>query len=207
MRVKTEAKRESILAAASEVFLEAGFEGASMAEIATRVGGSKATLYSYFSSKEELFVAAMQEEASKQFEPVFLALNNEIGNLQEALQTFGEKMLEFLCLPSSIQTRRAVLAESGRTDIGKHFHEIGPKVGIQRFAEFLERQMKLGRLKKSNPQLAAIQLGALLDCETVMPLMMGIETAISKSQIKLAVGRAVETFLAAYAIPTKPLKK
>src|SRR5450830_964795 len=207
MRVKTEAKREAILAAASDVFLEAGFEGASMAEIAARIGGSKGTLYGYFSSKEELFVAAMHEEASKQIEPVLSALSKEVDNLQDALQTFGEKILEFLCSPSSIQTRRAVLAESGRTDIGKHFHELGPKVGMQRVAEFLERQMKLGRLKTSDPLLAATQLAALLECETVLPLMLGLEETISKSRIKLSVGRALETFFAAYAVQKRPLAK
>ena len=60
MRVRTESKREAILEAASHVFLESGFEGASMAEIAARVGGSKATLYGYFGSKEDLFVEVTQ---------------------------------------------------------------------------------------------------------------------------------------------------
>jgi AcrR family transcriptional regulator len=207
MRVKTETKRESILAAASDVFLEAGFEGASMAEIATRIGGSKGTLYGYFSSKEELFVAVIHEEASKQFEPVFAALNKEADNLAKTLQTFGEKILEFLCLSTSIQTRRAVLAESGRTNIGKRFHELGPKVGMQQLAAFLDKQMALGKLNKSDPMLAALQLFALLECETVMPLMLGIEEALSKQRIKLAVGRALQTFFAAYAVQTGALEK
>ncbi|MFL9878176.1 TetR/AcrR family transcriptional regulator [Herbaspirillum rhizosphaerae] len=207
MRVKTEEKREAILAAASDVFLEAGFEGASMAEIAARIGGSKGTLYGYFSSKEELFVAVMHEEARKQFEPVFASLNKAVEDLEKTLQTFGEKVLEFLCLPSSIQTRRAVLAESGRSDIGKRFHELGPKVGMQQLAAFLEKQMDLQRLKKSDPMLAAHQLAALLECETVVPLMLGLEETISKPRIKLAVRLALTTFFDAYAIPTGSQKK
>ena len=63
MRVMTEAKREAILEAASKVFMEAGFEGASMAEISKVTGGSKDTLYSYFKSKEELFVDVMYHAA------------------------------------------------------------------------------------------------------------------------------------------------
>ena len=54
MRVKTEAKRQHIVDVAAQAFRELGFEGASMAEICARVGGSKATLYNYFASKEEL---------------------------------------------------------------------------------------------------------------------------------------------------------
>ena len=59
MRVRTEEKRDTIVQAASEVFLELGFEGASMSQIAARVGGSKRTLYGYFGSKEDLFLAVM----------------------------------------------------------------------------------------------------------------------------------------------------
>src|SRR5450830_1003670 len=182
MRVKTEAKREAILAAACEVFRDAGFEGASMADIAARIGGSKATLYGYFSSKEELFVAVMQDEAIKEFDPILSALDKEVSNIQEALQTCGEKVLEFLCSASRIQTLRAIIAQSGRTDIGKRFHESGPKVGLQRIAEFLERQMTQGRLKRADPLMAAVQLKALLECETVTPLLLGIEEKLSKKQ-------------------------
>ncbi|WLH14806.1 TetR/AcrR family transcriptional regulator [Pseudomonas hefeiensis] len=200
MRVKTQAKRDAILAAASQVFRDAGFEGASMGEIATKVGGSKATLYSYFSSKEELFVAAMHEVAHKEFEPVFVALDKKDDNLQETLQAFGEHVLQFLCSAATIQTRRAVIAESGRTEIGKRFHELGPQIGMQRIADFLNRQMSQGNLRKSDPLLAAVQLSALLECETVAPLMLRTVEKISKAQLKQATERALDTFLAAYAI-------
>ncbi len=56
MKVKREARREAMLAVALDLFREVGFEAASMSQIAARVGGSKATLYNYFSSKEELLL-------------------------------------------------------------------------------------------------------------------------------------------------------
>ena len=61
MRVKTEERRQAIIEVAREAFTAQGFENTSMAEIASRVGGSKATLYNYFSSKEELFAAVIDE--------------------------------------------------------------------------------------------------------------------------------------------------
>lgn len=75
MRVRTEAKRDAILEAAAEVFLEAGFEGASMSQIAARAGGSKRTLYGYFPSKEELFVAMAHNVATSFLDPVVDALS------------------------------------------------------------------------------------------------------------------------------------
>lgn len=59
MRVKSEAKRQAILAVARESFTRHGFETTSMSAIASEVGGSKATLYNHFSSKEALFEAVM----------------------------------------------------------------------------------------------------------------------------------------------------
>ncbi len=55
MKTKTESKRQAILKAAADVFRDVGFERASMEEIRARIGGSKATLYNYFPSKEKLF--------------------------------------------------------------------------------------------------------------------------------------------------------
>ncbi|AON53591.1 TetR/AcrR family transcriptional regulator [Herbaspirillum seropedicae] len=199
MRVKTAERRDAILAAAAEVFLEEGFEGASMAGISARIGGSKGTLYSYFKSKEELFVAVTHEQAKKQMEPALAALEKDTGDLQKTLQVFGEKAVSFLCQESTLQTHRMIVAESGRSDIGRRFHESGPKMGMERLAAFLSRQMQAGRLKQADPMLATLQLCALLDCETVKPMMLGLESAISRPRMKRMVGRAVETFLAAYA--------
>lgn len=203
MRVKTEAKREAIMEAASKVFLEAGFEGASMAEIAKMAGGSKATLYSYFKSKDELFVDVMHHAARQQIDPLLSALNQDNENLPKALQVFGEKMLSFLCTPGAIQTRRVVIGESGRTEIGKRFHEQGPKQGVKQIADFMQEQMTRGKLRQTDPVLVALQLNALLECETVIPLMLGIETELSPARLRLAVRRALRTFFAAYGMPAE----
>lgn len=198
MRVKTAAKRDAILAAAAEVFQESGFEGASMAEISARAGGSKGTLYAYFKSKEDLFVGVMHEQAKKQLDPALDALDRDDGELGTILQAFGEKAVGFLCQTSSIQTRRMIVAESGRSDIGLRFYEEGPKRGMQRIAAFMRRQMKQGRLRRADAMLAAHQLCALLDCETVNPMLLGMETKITPARRKRLVARAVQTFLAAY---------
>ena len=198
MRVKTAAKRDAILAAAAEVFKEAGFEGASMAEISARSGGSKGTLYAYFKSKEDLFVAVAHEEAKKELVPAIDALGKEHEDLATSLCVFGERTVNFLCQHSSLQTHRMILAESGRSNIGKRFHEEGPEKGMQRVASFMQELMNEGRLMQADPILATQQLFALLSCETVVPMMHGIENSISRIRIKHCVARAVDTFLNAY---------
>ena len=63
-RPKDPGKREAILAAARTMFLEQGYNGASMDAIATAAGVSKLTVYSHFGDKESLFNAAVHATCS-----------------------------------------------------------------------------------------------------------------------------------------------
>jgi len=204
MRVKTEAKREAIVQVASEVFRELGFEGASMVEIAARVGGSRATLYGYFASKEELFVAAIHGSAKRHFDPIFTALAEEgEEDIERVLQRFGEKILAVVCSQEIIQAHRAVIAESGRSDIGRLFYEGGPKKGVAALADFLEQQMRKGRLRVADPGVAAQHLLSLLDSETVRPYLLGIRGPLTRKELRETTQRALQVFLGGYAAGRK----
>ena len=93
MRVKTDAKRREILIAAAEVFREHGFAGASMSAVSERAGGSKATLYRYFASKEDLFVSLMLEKVLEHAEELFDTLQPS-DDLRRTLVRFGASLLE-----------------------------------------------------------------------------------------------------------------
>src|ERR1051326_809369 len=56
-------KRRQILDGARKVFMDLGFDGASMNEIARAAGVSKGTLYVYFTDKSRLFEAIVEDEA------------------------------------------------------------------------------------------------------------------------------------------------
>src|SRR3954467_13659308 len=64
-------KRRQILDGARKMFMDLGFDGASMNEIARAAGVSKGTLYVYFADKNRLFEAIMEEEALEQGKVVF----------------------------------------------------------------------------------------------------------------------------------------
>ena len=59
-------KRRQILDGARKVFMDLGFDGASMGEIARAAGVSKGTLYVYFADKNRLFEAIVEEESLEQ---------------------------------------------------------------------------------------------------------------------------------------------
>jgi AcrR family transcriptional regulator len=64
-------KRRQILDGARKVFMNLGFDGASMNEIARSAGVSKGTLYVYFADKCRLFEAIVEAEALEQGQVVF----------------------------------------------------------------------------------------------------------------------------------------
>ncbi|MCF8198032.1 MAG: TetR/AcrR family transcriptional regulator [Sulfuritalea sp.] len=58
---RKEARPSELMAAALELFVEKGFVGTRLEDVAARAGVSKGTLYLYFDSKEALFKAVVQE--------------------------------------------------------------------------------------------------------------------------------------------------
>ncbi|MFA6016049.1 MAG: TetR/AcrR family transcriptional regulator [Gallionellaceae bacterium] len=60
-RRRKEARPAELLAAALDLFVERGFSATKLDDVAARAGVSKGTLYLYFTSKEELFKAVIQQ--------------------------------------------------------------------------------------------------------------------------------------------------
>src|SRR5262245_47229580 len=134
MRVKTEEKRQAILEVAREVFRERGYVAASMAEMSARLGGSKGTLYSYFSSKEDLFMAVMLERVARLGAPVFEVLLRE-GDVKRALRQFIRRVIELHASQEVLDFKRIIISEGFRSELGKLFYEHGPRNQWQRFAD------------------------------------------------------------------------
>ena len=199
MRVRTEAKREAMVDAAAEVFLEAGFEGASMSQIAARAGASKRTLYGYFPSKEELFVAVAHSVAEKFISPIFTTLEEATETLPVALQRFCEQMLDFVCSEQVVQVWQTIIGVAGRSNAGVLFYESGPQRGMQRLAAFLQHQMDLGRLRQADPLVAARHLTGLLESQSLMPCVLGLLKAPSQEYLRGVAQQALQTFLWGYA--------
>src|SRR3990172_9523505 len=83
------ARRQAILDAARELFLERGYDGISMGDVVERAGGSLATVYSCFGSKEGLFDAILDELSAEIAAPLHeLAIGRQAP--REALQRLGE---------------------------------------------------------------------------------------------------------------------
>jgi AcrR family transcriptional regulator len=200
VKVRTEARRNAILEVAAQVFLEKGFEGASMSEIAQRVGGSRATLYGYFPSKEEVFLAVTNGQGEKHMRPAVSELAAHApGELQQALTRFSAKLVSFLASDETCATERMVIAEAGRSEIGRLFYETGPKVGLSAFAQVLHDAMARGDLRQADPWVASQHLVALIQAEIVHRWYDPTVPVPAPEQAHQMAERAVEVFVRGYA--------
>jgi AcrR family transcriptional regulator len=196
---KSDIKRQAIIENAYRLFRARGFDGTSMAHITSEVGGSKATLYSHFPSKEELFVECMMAALENYMPDTLKHLDASCSDPEAALRNFGTSVLNFICSPEQVEVRRLMISEAARSGTGRLFFD---KISALRsqIASFLTTCMVSGLLRRDDPDLAADHLGALLEAEILEPLLLHVrETAPDEEETALAARRAVAAFLRAYA--------
>jgi AcrR family transcriptional regulator len=192
------AKRRQILQGARNVFLEQGFDAASMGEIARVAGVSKGTLYVYFESKEALFESIVEEQCRFQAEQVF-ALRADDGDVRAVLTRMGRDFVKFMCDRERLCSLRTVTSIAQRMpDLGKRFYEMGPAYGMKRVAGYLQHQVEAGVLEVPDCELAAGQFLDSCLTTTFKALLFNYIDDVPDQRIDHVVGTAVNTFLAAY---------
>lgn len=196
---KREDRREIILDVARDCFLAEGFAATSMSAIAARLGGSKGTLYNYFKSKEELF-AAMMQRTCEHLQAALFDVGSQTGDSEARLAHMARGFLCHLMTPDAIAIQRVVVAESERfPELGRVFYESGPKIVLGRIGAYLEDLMAAGRLRRTDPLMAAQHFKDLTMSGVYWPHMWGVAAAPSPDEVDVQVTRAVDTFLRAYA--------
>ncbi|MBN8443688.1 MAG: TetR/AcrR family transcriptional regulator [Thauera sp.] len=198
MKTKTETKRQAILDEAARAFRELGYEGASMSEIRARVGGSKATLYNYFASKDELFFEVMTASCEAEFQAAHASMDPTTGDIEQSLRHFGERFLSFLYSPEVQANRHLSIAESGRTKLGQLLYERGVLRSQRLVAESIREAMAQGKLRTADPMLATQHLYALLEAELIDRFLLQLLGEVSKAEIEAITARALAVFMAAY---------
>lgn len=204
MKTRTEARRDAIVEAAAQLFEEAGYERASMNELAKRLGGSKTTLYGYFPSKESLFEAVVRSHATGHLADATAGLEGmAAGNaaeLGDTLLRFGERMLAVLAHDArAMAVYRMVIAEAGRSELGRLFYQSGPAESLATLGGFLHAAMQAGLLRESDPELRAKQFLALVTAEIEERMYQCNPAPLSSEQVRGMVKRAVDMFLAGAA--------
>jgi AcrR family transcriptional regulator len=194
------AKRRQIIDGARKTFMEFGFDGASMGQIARAAGVSKGTLYVYFDSKEALFHAIAADECRVQGSLIF-TFDAGDHDVEKVLTRLGNAFVSFVCMPERIPALRAIIAISERMpEVGQQFYESGPARGIASLTRYIVAQEAAGILKIEDPKLAATQFLEACLGPIFKPLLFCSATEADETAIERSVRAAVRTFLAAYRI-------
>ena len=191
-------KRRQVLDGARQVFLSAGFDGASMGDIAKAAGVSKGTLYTYFASKEELFEALILEERRQLAEALF-RLDDLEPDPRVVLRRLGRSFLERMVAPEHIRSVRMVIGAAERFPrIGRTFYEHGPCQGVARLAAWLDRQVAAGGRAIGDTELAAQQFLDLCSGVMMKRQLFAAGDPPDAAAIERQVEATLAMFLAAY---------
>lgn len=189
-------RRQALLDAARDVFLEKGYANATIDAVVERAGGSKATVYSLFENKEGLF-AALVAEAAEELSALVQTYRPD-GQIEDDLRDFGVHYLEILTRPERLALFRLVLGECGRVpEVGDIFYRTGPYAIFQRVAEMLRAAAARDQIKISDAEgMAHFFIDALRGHMHMQVLLNPTRRPTSK-EIERHVNFVVENFLRA----------
>jgi AcrR family transcriptional regulator len=193
------AKRRQILDGARKVFMNLGFDGASMGEIARAAGVSKGTLYVYFTDKSALFESIVEQEKLEQSKAVF-NLDPE-RDAVTTLNEFGRAYVQLLCRPGGGSAIRTVMAIAERMpDVGRRFYEAVLAHGIRQVSAYLDARVTANELKIDDSELAAAQF--MMSCQATLfqPFIFQAKPSPTREEIDKVVDSAVRMFLATYRV-------
>lgn len=180
-------------------FLDKGYAETTMSEIAATLGGSKATLWSYFRSKEDLF-AAVVSQGMEAYHAGLMQILGAPGELRPTLHRFATNLLLRVTTDDAIGLHRLVMTEGCRfPKMGQIFFEIAPNHTRALLTDYLAAAMKKGQLRDADPALAARTLILLTLAGCREKILWGLLMQRTDDEIQADADFAVDSFLRIYA--------
>jgi AcrR family transcriptional regulator len=199
---RSERRREAILEAATVAFLNNGYLGASMDEVAALARASKQTVYKYFADKESLFRAIVMGIVSEIADPNADEVRKlkDTDDVERDLRAFARRQLRRVMDPKILQLRRLVIGEAARfPGLGREFYERGPGRTIEALTTLFDELDDRGELDVSDPAIAAAHFNWLVMSIPLNEAMLGgTDEPFSPAELDAYADEGVNVFLAAY---------
>ncbi|MFB8087539.1 TetR/AcrR family transcriptional regulator [Streptomyces sp. NPDC055992] len=195
-------KHQAILDAATSVFLDKGYAGTSMDDIAKLAAVSKQTVYKHFADKEKLFAEIVLATTDRIDAMVDLVADipADAAALDENLTRLARRFLGALTQPQVIQLRRLVIANADTfPELGAAWYEQGFERVLATLADTFRRLTDAGLLKTPDPVLAAHHFSGLLLWIPVNQAMFHGGPQHTDADLDRYAQGGIRTFLAAYA--------
>jgi len=193
----TNGRRERILAAAAEVFRTQGYDAA-MDDIAAAADVAKQTLYNQFGSKEELFRLLIAERASALQAPLMDASHSV--KPREVLIRLAREYYALGLTTKGLDFMRMLISVSGRfPEAARNFYEVGPGRTLSAFTQWIEGEVRLGRLSVSEPRIAAEHFLSMILGHVQLKGLLHVGRPPSEREIERRAAYCADAFLRAHS--------
>ena len=191
-------KNRAIIDAASRLFLENGFDGTSMDEVAKRAGVSKQTVYSHFSSKEQLFGESIHITIEKYF-PDQALQEVRSHTLEADLTAVSMRFAHLLMSQDAMAMHRVLVSAAPRgPELAQIFWEAGPAEMIVKLSAFLKYWVDKGELEIDDLEKAGARLISLLKGKPHFEMEIGLRDSVSNDVLEAHVVDVVKCFIKLY---------
>ena len=197
---KGKKRYELIVKTALELFLKNGYEKTSLSDIVAISGGSLASVYTFFESKEGLFQAIIEQEIDALIKEVDERIDLKISHsLEEFLTKFATIIFSIICTKKNISLGRIMISESSKNGgkLGRVFlDQILNRIDLV-LINFFERDEVKSQL---NPKFSAkfitkCFIQSVIGLCYFDSLMLNEEPKLSKKEREEHVALCVELFL------------
>ncbi|MFH4665114.1 TetR/AcrR family transcriptional regulator [Vibrio cidicii] len=197
-KTRSEEKRDAIMCAAKQAFLEFGVQNTSMDKLAALAGVSKRTVYNHFASKEALvmeLLSVLWKSAISEDELVAL---NKLP-LQQQLVTLLCQEINVIAQPGYLDMAKVALGHFLFKPEEWQAQTKGMSKQDTALYTWLEDQHKKGRLKLESVALARTQLHSLIKGSAFWPQLIGSAEPLTQEQGETLARQTAELFLSHYA--------
>ncbi len=189
-------KDAAIILAAQRLFLERGYDGASVDAIAEAAGVAKATVYARFADKEALLREAIAAKCGSFLDAVPRDAG-AVPSLREGLIAFSRRFLALVTDVEALSMHRLMMQEGQRSDrLPTLFFDSAIRPTVRRLAAYLESESALRKRALKDPQGAAWRFLGMVKGEDHMRAMFGM-TPRPPAEIERHLAACADDFIAA----------
>lgn len=194
-RVQRE-KRSAILRAATDLFLQLGYDGTSLSKVAAAADVSTATLFKRFSTKAQLFDAIVTEHWALDGTPLEAPA---AGDPRTGLTWIGRRYIQLLIQPEMVALFRIVIAEAPRfPELSRRHFALGKLPFYDTVHRYLEAEAAAGTLSLDDVELATTHFLGMIATFAFWPRLLIDDYAPATARMHEAVDEAVRTLLCRY---------
>jgi AcrR family transcriptional regulator len=198
---RTARKRRAIMSAATDLFLQKGYLGTSVDEIAAAAGVSKQTVYKQFGDKQRLFSDIVVATINAVGEPFFTEIEGleEAQDLEAHLTQVAHRLVAVVRDPQLLRLRRLVIGEAGRfPELGRAYYQGAPGRTVETLVSRFHALERRGLLHLDDARLAAQNFIWLVLSIPLNRAMLSGEERFEDAELRRYADEAVRVFLAAY---------